>query len=88
MGQEGGGSRILADLEAGGLGIGISEEWMEKQGGGESQRGGAQQVWGPRDRGVRGPAAARAGATLAGTAEIPSVSSAPAAHHPRSPAGR
>ena len=71
-----------ADLEAGGLGAGISEEWMEMQGGGESQRGGA------KDRGVQGPAAARAGATLAGTVEIPSVSSAPVAHHPRSPVGR
>lgn len=90
-GRRAGAAASVADLEAGGLGAGISEKWMEKQGGGESQRGGAQQAWGPRDRGgeaVRGPAAARAGATLAGTAEIPSVNSAPAAHRPQSPAGR
>lgn len=41
-----------------------------------------------RGGGVQGPAAARAGATLAGIAEIPSVNSAPAAHRPQSPAGR
>ena len=29
-GAGGWGGRIVADLEAGGLGTGISEEWMEK----------------------------------------------------------
>lgn len=84
-GEEGEGAEAgqEADLEAGGFWAGISEEWAEMCKAEERAReGGAQ------GQGVQGPAAARAGATLAGLWRSPAVSLASAAHHPRSPAGR